>query len=183
MAAESRAGSVWASRFMLGAIIQGGIALILVVVLLYLAVYGTPTASRIVASGSAGTWLTVGFVGFILVGVVGTAVSALFYQHIEVGLGRPYTGSKNLFAWLHLVLMNVGALVGGGLMMLAGYVGGAALLPRFAGGQEMTSAEVHEMILAAYPLPIAIFMAIGALGVFLGGLGYVASWFSVPEGD
>lgn len=157
------------------AIIQGAIALILIAILLYLAVFGVPKVSRIIASGSAGTWLTIGFTGFVLVGVIGTAVSALFYQHIEVGLGKPYANFGNLLAWLHLVLMNVGAVVAGGLMMYAGYIGGAGLLPTSVGGGGLNGGEVHE-ILAGYPLPIAIFMGIGAFGVLLGGIGYVTTW-------
>ncbi len=165
--------SKWASRFIFVAIVQGTIAAVLIAALLYLAVFGDPPASRIVASGSIGTWMSIGYIGFIAVAVLGSALCALFYQHIEVVLKRAYQGYKSILAWLHLLLMNVGALGAGGLMIWAGYIGGAELI------QTGDTGAVHNLV-AAYPTPIAIFMALGALGVTLGGFGYLMSWMSKP---
>jgi hypothetical protein len=65
----------------------------------------------VIAGGSAGTWFTVGYVTCLLVGVIGVAVTALFYHHIDVILGKPCAGSLNLLAWIHLILMNVGVII------------------------------------------------------------------------
>lgn len=58
-------GSVWAQRFILAAIIQGAIAFVITVVLLYpdLPWSNMTSPATVVAFGSAGTWLTVGYVG------------------------------------------------------------------------------------------------------------------------
>src|SRR5438128_10277493 len=88
-------------------IVQGALAAGVTSYLLYDAVYGSPGPARIVAGGSAGTWLTVGYLGYILLGPLAAAVTALFYQHLAVNLSPPYKGWPNVLAWLHLVLMNV----------------------------------------------------------------------------
>src|SRR3990172_8511856 len=113
--------SKWANRFVMAAIIQGALSAVLTAYLLYQGVWGVPAASRIVAGGGAGTWLTVGYLAFILLGPIAAAVTALFYQHIEATLEKPYAGLRNLLAWGHIVLMNVGVIGATWLMMNAGY--------------------------------------------------------------
>lgn len=162
--------SKWARRFIGAAIIQGGAAFVIASAMIFLVLYGNPSASRIVAAGSAGTWMLVGFSGFLLVGVLGVGLSALFYHYIEVVLGKPYRGVMNALAWAHLVLMSVGAAGASWLLILAGHIGGSLLL------SGTPAAEVHPNIVG-YVLPIAGFMAVGALGVLLGGIGYVRMWF------
>ncbi|OGS45620.1 MAG: hypothetical protein A3K66_06945 [Euryarchaeota archaeon RBG_16_67_27] len=165
--------SVWARRFIGVAIIQGAaafvIAALMLVLTLFGASFGITSPSRIVASGSAGTWMFVGFSGFLIVGVLGVGLSALFYHYIEVVRGQRYDGNYKLLAWLHLILMNVGASGASWLFIVAGHVGGAAQL---AG---IPQAQVHERIVT-FVLPIAGFMAVGAIGVFFGGIGYVLKW-------
>src|SRR3972149_4815225 len=132
--------SKWAARFLVASIIQGAAAFVLMTVLLYLAVFGTPAASRIVAGGGAGTWLVVGIIAYAIVGVLGIAVSALFYQHLEVVLEKPYAGWRNGAAWAHLIL---GGGVGSAAALLTawgGYTAGAALLPTPVGGGGRASA-------------------------------------------
>ena len=70
--------SKWANRFVIAAIIQGALAAALTSYLLYQGVWGFPAASRIVAGGGAGTWLTVGYLVYIVLGPISAAVTALF---------------------------------------------------------------------------------------------------------
>jgi hypothetical protein len=39
--------------------------------------------NRVIASGGAGTWFTFGYLIYIVVGVIGVAVSAIFYHYLE----------------------------------------------------------------------------------------------------
>src|SRR5256712_10190109 len=117
--------SRWANRFIIAAIVQGALAAGVTSYLLYDAVYGSPGPARIVAGGSAGTWLTVGHLGYIMLGPLAAAVTALFYQHLEVNLRAPYRGWPNAFAWILLVLMNAGVWGATGLRFNAGSRGGA----------------------------------------------------------
>ncbi len=168
--------SKWANRFILAAIVQGALFVGLTGYLLYEGVYGSPAASRIVAGGGAGTWLTVGYLGYMTLGVLAVAVTALFYRHIELDLGRPYRRLPGFLAWAHLVLMDVGVTASTWLMMHAGYRGGAAAIPTALGGGGLTQLQIHEQIMSAYPPYIAAFMAVGLVGAVAGGVGYVLAW-------
>ncbi|HZY47134.1 MAG TPA: hypothetical protein VFE96_04985, partial [Candidatus Bathyarchaeia archaeon] len=136
--------------------------------------------ARIVAGGSAGTWLTVGYLGYIMLGPLAAAVTALFYQHLEVNLRSPYKGWPNILAWLHLVLMNVGIVGATWLMMSGGYLGGQLTItleqqnPTWSIGRVL--GQVHQQVLAGYPGYIAPFIAIALVGAFAGGLGYMVIW-------
>ncbi len=172
--------SKWANRFMVAAIIQGALAAALTSYLLYEGVYGTPAASRIVANlggaGNAGIWLTVGYLVYLPLGPIATAVTALFYRHIEAHLQKPYTGWADLLAWVHLAFMNVGVVGATWLMMNAGYRGGAAALPTSQGGLGWNAGQIHTYIMEGYPSYIAPFVALALVGAIFGGLGYVVTW-------
>src|SRR3989475_13166711 len=118
--------SWWANRFIIAAIVQGALAAGVTSYLLYDAVYGSPGPARIVAGGRAGTSLSASYLGYIMLGPLAAAVTALFYQHLEVNLRAPYRGWPNALAWLHLVLMNVGV-VGATWLMMNGRSRGGAL--------------------------------------------------------
>src|SRR6266704_3296047 len=81
--------SQWANRFIIAAIVQGAIAVGVSAFLLYDALYDAPGAAKIVAAGGAGTWLTVGYLGFLILGPLAAAVTSLFYQHLEAHLRAP----------------------------------------------------------------------------------------------
>jgi hypothetical protein len=172
--------SRWANRFIIAAIVQGALAAGVTAYLLYDAVYGSPGSAKIVAGGSAGTWLTVGYLGYIMLGPLAAAVTALFYQHLEVNLRSPYKGWTNILAWLQLVLMNVGVVGATWLMMNGGYRGGALTItleqqnPTWSIGQVL--GQVHVQVLSGYPSYIAPFAALAIIGAFAGGLGFVAVW-------
>jgi len=167
-------GSVWARRFILGALLQGAVMFLLTAWLLWLDLPWSEavTPAAVVAFGSAGTWLTVGYVGYILFLVVGTGLSALFYHYIEVVMGRPYEGRYNLLAWGHLLFSNVTGGLALGLMMYGGYVGGAAMVSPFLGGGGRDSQWVHANVLGPLTVPLSILFLIAAAGPLLGGIGY-----------
>src|SRR5690349_20610137 len=76
---DSAPWSRWANRWIIVAIAQGALAAGATAFLLYDSQYGTPGAAKIVAGGGAGTWLTVGFLGFVIFGPLAAAVTSLFY--------------------------------------------------------------------------------------------------------
>jgi hypothetical protein len=57
--------------------------------------------------------------------------------------------------------------------MTGGYLGGAAMQPPNFGGMGWNTGQVHVNILQYYPQPIAVFLALGLVGFFAGGLGYL----------
>ncbi|MEM2861353.1 MAG: hypothetical protein QXL12_05460, partial [Nitrososphaerota archaeon] len=64
--------SKWASRFIGAAIIQGAIAtLITLYIVIGQIFFLRPEPSRVIAFGSAGMWFTMGYVTYLIVGVMG----------------------------------------------------------------------------------------------------------------
>ena len=110
----AEAGSVWARRFIWTGLIQGTIMFGLTMVLLVVDIVafvspssGITSPESVIATGSAGTWFTIGYLGYLIVPVVGTGLSALFYHYVEVVMGQPYKGGLNTLAWAHLILGNI----------------------------------------------------------------------------
>jgi hypothetical protein len=168
--------SVWTKRFMVAAVIQGAV----VVGLTFFFVLGQisylkPEVSRVMAAGSAGTWLTFGYVMYIIVGVIGVAVSALFYHYLEGMMSRRLGRSGSVLAWIHLLLMNFGTAAAMGMLMYAGYIGGAAMLPENVGGKGLNAAEAHE-VLGPFTEPISIAILVILVGVMAGGLSFVVTY-------
>lgn len=171
--------SVWARRFIATALIQGTILFaitmaLLIVDLVTFLVPSLPIASPelIIASGFAGTWFTIGFLGYFIVPVIGSGLSAWFYHYLEIDLGRPYEGGRQYLAWAHLILGNVLIGLALGLLMYGGYTGGAAMLPASFGGGGHDAQWVHDNILGFLTGPISTMFIVGALGPLLGGIGY-----------
>src|SRR3989442_5550831 len=133
--------SRWASRFIGATFVLGGIAWAIIAVLVLgnvVAGVGNytlgPASSRIVAGGGAGSWFTMGLLSYLLIGVAGIGMSALFCSHIEGTLGSPLTGWRNIAAWIHLIVGGIGAAGASLLMTWGGFQAGAALLPTDSGG-------------------------------------------------
>jgi hypothetical protein len=163
----------WAGRFIWAAVIQGLLATIITVLILDPIQYLTGNAdyfspAKVIAGNGAGTWLFTGYISYLVVGVVATAVTAIFYFYIEGVMGKVYKGFTNYLAWGHLALMNVGVAGSMFLMMWGGYQAGVAL----ANNQ---SSIIHPQILGPLTDPIGAFILLAALGALLGGLGYILS--------
>lgn len=165
----------WSSRFMIAAIIQGLLVTILTLAIVIGQMYVKPEVSRIIAFGSAGMWFTIGYIMYIVVGVIGVAVSALFYHYLEHTLTAVYRGIAGYLAWAHLILMNVGIIGATWLMMYGGYEAAKVMLPVNVGGLGLTAAEAHE-VLAPLVMPIAAFIMVLVAGVVLGGIGFMVTY-------
>ena len=157
-----------AGLFLYAAILQGAIAALIT----FLGGFGDQiglfpvSVSRVIAGGEAGMWFIMGYLAYIIVGVVAMAVTSLFYFYIETVLGKVYSGVSKALAWMHLVLGNVGVAGAAILAMVGGYLGSA--------GQQLQSTQL-ESILQYYSQPIAAFLILALLGFILGGLGYLVA--------
>ena len=172
---------IWTKRFMVAAITQGaGAAGLTVFLVLGQVSFLKPEVSRVMAAGGAGTWLTFGYVMYIMVGVIGVAVSAIFYHYLENMLRRRIHGGAKALAWAHLVLMNVGTVAAMALLMYAGYLGGASMLPENVGGRGFDSGQAHEILVTfVEPISVAILMLVA--GVVAGGVGFLATYRSYSQ--
>jgi hypothetical protein len=166
----------WARRFMAAAIVQGAIivGLTIFLVLGQISII-KPEVSRVIAGGSAGTWFTFGYIIYIIIGVIGVAVSSLFYHYLGDRYGGGFGRASNGLAWTHLILMNVGVTAAAAMMMLAGYQGGAAMLPPASGGQGFDAGQAHE-IMGPFVEPIAVSILALMAGVIAGGVGFLMAY-------
>ena len=113
---------------------------------------------------------------YVVVGVIGVAVSAIFYYYLEKILAKPYDKRlTKVLAWTHLLLMNLGAISAMGMLMYAGYIGGAAMLPEDIGGQGFNAGQTHQ-ILAPFVEPIAIEIIVLLLRDNLRRLGFLLTY-------
>ncbi len=167
----------WASRFIWAAVIQGLIAAVVTVLIVqplsYFNINPYYGPSHVIAGGGGGTWMFTGYILYLVVGVVGVAVTALFYFYFEGIQGKVYHGLSNYLAWGHLVLMNVGVAGSMLLMTWGGYAAGAAAASVASGGLGWTSLQIHENILGPLVNPIGGLVLVAVLGAICGGLGYI----------
>lgn len=93
---------------------------------------------------------------YLVVGVIGSGLTAQFYHHFEIRAGKPYNGIvANGLAWTHLVLMNVGVAATSLLMIYAGYLGDIAIGEKEAGGFGMTIEQASQQILNQFIVPVS----------------------------
>lgn len=188
--------SRWAGRFIGLTFVLGGVAWAIIGILVLGNVLAGltppnfmlgPASSRIVAGGGAGNWFTMGLLSYMLIGIVGLGLSALFYQHLEVTMGAPLNGWRSIGAWIHLLLGGFGAAGASLLMAWGGYQAGSYLLaPALGGGCAPPDTGacigyVHTNILSPIALPIAILMGIALLGYLLGGLVLTTAWMKARK--
>lgn len=170
--------SKWAGRFIWAAVVQGLFAVVITTMIV------DPTtlfngsglwysASKVIAGGGAGTWMFTGYILFMVVGVMGTAITALFYLYIEGFRGKVYKGVSNYLATAHLVLMVGGVDASMFLMMRGGYLAGWASAAKSSGGLGLATLQIHEQILGPLSYPIGLFVLVAALGAVFGGLGFL----------
>jgi hypothetical protein len=181
---QQKESSPWTRRFIAVAILQGAIIVGLTAFLVLSQIsFLKPEVSRVIAAGGAGTWFTFGYIIYIVVGVIGVAVSAIFYYYIENILAKQYDSPiAKALAWGHLVLMNLGTTAATSMLMYAGYVSGASMLPISIGGKGFNQGQAHQ-ILSPFVEPISVAILILLLGVLLGGIGFILIYKSKRTGD
>jgi hypothetical protein len=170
----------WARRFMAAAIMQGAILVGLTAFLVLSQIsFLKPEVSKVMAAGSAGTWLTFGYIIYILIGVIGVAVSSIFYHYLGEGSTNARRSrsirASNVLAWIHLFLMNAGIFATCIMMMYAGYVAGSSMLPISSGGKGYTAIQAHGLI-GIYVDPISVAILLVLVGVTAGGAGFLLNY-------
>jgi hypothetical protein len=176
---EAYAGK-WSSRFTWAAIIQGSIVAILTAMLAIITattelpqrlvemMLASPTIGFAEVSALAGLGL------YLVVGVIGTGLTAQFYHHFEVRLAKPYCSAiTNGLAWTHLLLMNVGVAAASIMMIYAGYMGDIAVSPIEMGGLDMTAPQAAKQILNPFIAPVSVMLLVTVAGAMAGGVGFL----------
>ena len=163
------------NKFITAAIIQGAIFVGLTIFLVLGQIsLMKPEVSRVIAAGGVGIWFTMGYIMYLVIGVIGVAVSAVFYLYFERIVEKSNRKNKaaSILSWIHLLFMNIGTTIGMGMMMYVGYVGGASMLPVSVGGKGLDVGQTHH-ILASFVEPIGIAILLISFGVIAGGIGFL----------
>jgi hypothetical protein len=171
MASRRTVRGVWFGRFLWLTIVNGAFAAGWTIFIVW--PWLDPPPSTILVAGSAGSWLLIGYLLFLILGVVAMAVTPIFYFFLESLQGKVYSGFRSVLAAAHLVLWETGVVGATFLMMYAGYRGGVGLLASSEGGGGLDPSQVHAQILQYYIDPIFAFVLIAVAGAVLGGLGYL----------
>jgi hypothetical protein len=176
--------SKWSRRFMWAAAAHGFIATVLGL-LLAIALVASPSLSAveiatIIRTPSAGfvelAALFAFFAMYIVIGVLGAGVSSLLYQHVEVVMGKMYTGRANAFAWIHLVLMNVGTAGATWTMIYAGYLGGVELWPTNQGGLGWSMDQVAKQVVNQFVPIVGLMLILTGIGALAGGIAFIITY-------
>src|SRR3972149_9532988 len=134
-----------AGYFLYAAMVQGAAAAFIT----FLGAFGDQikllpvSVSRVIAGGEAGNWFTVGYVTYLIVGVVAMAVTSMFYFYIETVEGRTYKGIAKALSWIHLVLGNIGVAGASLAAMWGGYWAAQAVAPASSGGLAGPAGNAH----------------------------------------
>jgi hypothetical protein len=178
------AHSKWAARFVWAAIIQGAIVALLTAMLAaFAATTGYPillveAMLSIPQVGFSEITALAGLGLYLVVGVIGTGLTAQFYHHFEIRTGKPYKGRiTNGLAWIHLVLMNFGVAATSILMIYAGYLGDTAVSETDSGGFGMTIEQTSKQILNPFIVPVSSLLLITVIGAVAGGAGFIINQF------
>jgi len=164
----------WVDRFIIAAIIQGALITVMALVIVTIQMMNNQiNIIQYLSLSFDGTakWFFLGII-FHLIIIVAVAVTALFYSHLEITLGKKFTKKSNILAGIHLVGMNVG---GAGAMMIMTYAGlaGTGLLSIFTEGK---LGPKYPAIMDSFIEPIGGFIAFLAIGVVCGGLGFLIAY-------
>jgi len=172
-------GSKWANRFIIAAIIQGGIMTAMALVIVGMQV--THTQINIIQLLSlsfegAAKWFFLGIIFYLII-IIAIAVTALFYLQIEVFLKKKFSRTSNVLATIHLIGMNVG---GAGAMMIMTFAGlaGTGVLSVFTEGK---LGPKDPAIMDSFIEPIGGFIALLAIGVICGGFCFISAYRNNSE--
>src|SRR3972149_192727 len=166
--------SSWGNRFIVAAIVQGGIITFMALSMVGMQVVFTKVNMIQFLSLSfegPAKWFFLGLM-FYLGLIVAIAVTAVFYSHLEINMRKKFSGISNVLAWIHLIGMNVGG-AGATILMIFAGLSGSGALSLFTEGE---LGQQNIAVMDSFIPPIASFIGVLAIGVLCGGLAYTIAY-------
>ncbi len=167
----------WGNIFILSAIIQGAAITLLTLIIIGFQI----TISNIniiqylsLTFDGPSKWFFLGYI-FYLILIVAIAVTAVFYLHLEIHMGKKITRFKSILAGIHLLGMNIGG-AGTTIVMIYAGLAGSGILDVVLNGTTLgTSSTINSNvdIMVQFIVPISGFAGLLSIGVISGGLTYI----------
>jgi hypothetical protein len=175
---QDTARSAWSNRSIISAIVQG--AAITGLTLGFVSSQMLTSGTNVIQSLSLSfegpaKWFFLGYI-FYMILVVAIAVTAVFYNHLEVGMGRQIKGFRSALAWVHVVGMNVGGAAATITIIFAG-LAGSGILSLILGGTG--SLQPNAAIMDQFIPLIAAFTGLLSIGLLAGGLAYITTYLQI----
>ena len=173
--------SIWGNRFIISAIIQGaiitGFTILIVAVQLLLSSSINIIQFLSLSFEGPAKWFFLGYI-FYMILVVAIAVTAVFYNHLEINMGKSIRGFKSVLAWIHLFGMNIGGTTLTMALIFAGLIGSGILgvITSGASASSVTQLKPNITIMEQFIKPTAVFAGILSIGVIAGGIAYVLTY-------
>ncbi len=170
----------WGNKFILSAIIQGAVITILTLIIIGFQI----TISNIniiqylsLTFDGPSKWFFLGYM-FYLILIVAIAVTAVFYIHLEIHMGKQITGFKSILAGIHLLGMNIGG-AGTTIIMIYAGLAGSGILDVVLNGTTLGTSTINSNvdIMVQFIVPISGFAGLLSIGVISGGLTYILTFF------
>ena len=170
----------WGNRFILSAIIQGAVITILTLIIVGFQL----TISNIniiqylsLTFDGPSKWFFLGYI-FYLILIVAIAVTAVFYLHLEIHLGKKITRLKSILAGIHLLGMNIGG-AGTTIVMIYAGLAGSGIFDIVLNGTTSGASNINSNvdIMVQFIVPISGFACLLSIGVVSGGLTYIMTFF------
>ena len=163
--------STWGSRFIIAAIVQGGIITFLAMSMVGLQMIFAAKANLIqflsLSFEGPAKWFFIGLMLYLII-TVAVAVTAVFYNHLEINQKKRISGKIRFLVWIHLLGMNIGG-IGTTLSMIFAGLAGSGALEILQNGE---LGKPNLAIMDSFIPQIASFIGILAIGVLCGGLAY-----------
>lgn len=167
--------STWGSRFIIAAIVQGGIITFLALSMVGIQMIFASDVNVIqflsLSFEGPAKWFFIGLMLYLII-TVAVAVTAVFYNHLEINQKKKITGKINILVWIHLLGMNIGG-IGTTLSMIFAGLAGSGASSLISEGQ---IGKPNLAIMDSFIPPIASFIGILAIGVLCGGLAYTVAY-------
>jgi hypothetical protein len=166
----------WGNRFIIAAILQGGIVTVMALVTVAFQILTTDVDIIQFLSLSfdgPAKWFFIGIILYLIL-IVAIAVTAVFYNHLEINLKRKFSKLSNTLAWIHLFGMNFGG-AGTTILMIFSGLAGSGVLSLFIEGK-LGNEDVA--IMNSFIPFIAFFIMILSIGVICGGVAYLMTYRS-----
>ena len=175
---------VWSNRFIISAIIQGAIitGLTISIVSIQLLFSSKINIIQFLSLSFEGPakWFFLGYI-FYMILVVAIAVTATFYHHLEIDMGKSIRGIKSVLAWIHLIGMNVGGAATTLTMIFAGLIGSGILSVITGSTSSVSQLQPNVGIMVQFIPPISAFAGLLSVGVISGGIAYITTYLQKSD--